>query len=1676
MRNQTALPMPFPYEVLEPLERSGNASVFRARDLRNSDLKVLTLLASSPSGETDLRKVEEAFDQRRSLEHPYLIRVEDLAYRHRRLGLISAFLRASPLKKARLHRGDRLNMGLQLCELVAYLHARDFYLGLLRPSQIYWSADGHIECNILFTIRRDEPRGGDLIVCRYSSPEYLEGGSITSCSDLYSLGMLLYLVFTGVPPFLEQEPDHLRTKQLFARPLSPRLIDPDLPAPLEELIVGLLEKNPLRRPSADYARQIIRDVCGNPPSALPRFRSVLVGRKREVEACRKRMTAFLSEPRLACVLVQGKSGVGKSALLSRMELAARLRGLETLQLRHHRGGKTITFQGLLEPQKSGKISRLPQKGTCQTLAQLLRERRRPLVLLLDDLQWMDEASFSAYRKLLSSTAAPLLMIAAARTDESSPVLEQFRVLLEGVPDLERISLSPLAFSDVTALTKNLLGSPPPEGLMKQLASQCAGNPFYLYERLRCIQERKELTYTGGRWHWMPQDLTSSDLPENVAEDIRSRLSSLSKSELDLLKLLSLLERPCSLALLSSVLAESCEKVADTLRFLESLDLVTLSGGLSNTVVQLSHDWVGQAVQTLLRRKEARELHFKIAGALEAASGGPEQEAILTWHFAKACASQKVQDHLWKAVRNLQKQHLYRDAAYLIVVVKECRALKLDSWEKTELTIEALYSSGKFDLCLEVAESTLAKGRLADSNRTYVFSRIAEIQLLTGNILKARVALDKALRLNSTEKALRIQLEAQLLCLLSRCGEQGESLSLAQRLLDSLNGCDCEDKVAHALCSFEDSKGGVQEAIRWEAIAVKAACVKRKYVSMVGRISNLSHFHAELGDLHQAKRFARYSLEFSRQLGNVEVAIFSQTISHIIDRKQGRHQQALQGLSELLVRNRQSNQNRHVEAEICVEIAKNLNYLVNPQAALQWLDQASQQVGEDPIASTLTDIAVARAWSYLLLGRPQEGLRLISELDWEKLVRGRVRFHLFCASAQLFVDNLEAARQSVYQALALLTPEAVYQRALTHLIAAEILLRAADIAGAAEHLQTAKKLCVEHFYAPLLSRCYLLQARFQLVKQDAAYARVLCKRSLQVARSVERPLLFAEIHRLSGHVYAVARNYEESIRHFGNALQILKERALFLSSSHRESFIKAFVNPVENERDDVAKVPSRPSSQYLIRLRDLFSELQEKKSLEEAAGASLAILRSLFPEMSACLLVQRQTADPPETIATVGRCRRSASDLIGEMKKGGPVRVVQGSPDQPLTIPLSAHGRPLGLLHVESHTRVFSEPELDFLDCLRSILELEIAKFLAVPATSRAARQELVLVNGTRLVGSHPEMQKLAEHVRKVAVTDGTVIVTGESGTGKELVARSIHELSPRRSRRFVPINCGGLTQELIENELFGHARGSYTGAQRDKAGLFEVASGGTMFLDEIGSMALELQKKLLRVLQQRQIRRIGETEERNIDVRIIAATNQRLESLVEQGQFREDLYHRLNVHQIEIPPLRERESDIPMLCAFFVDQLNRREKQDRQLSAAAMELLCRHQYPGNVRELENIVESIYHLSQGPLIDAEVVRWRLASSRRPASSSLQQRARELKEALFQGRLEFWSGVRDAFLRRDLSRAEIREMISFGLAACGGRYRTLLERFHMPSADYKKFISFLSNHDCKVDFRPYRQNRA
>ena len=338
------------------------------------------------------------------------------------------------------------------------------------------------------------------------------------------------------------------------------------------------------------------------------------------------------------------------------------------------------------------------------------------------------------------------------------------------------------------------------------------------------------------------------------------------------------------------------------------------------------------------------------------------------------------------------------------------------------------------------------------------------------------------------------------------------------------------------------------------------------------------------------------------------------------------------------------------------------------------------------------------------------------------------------------------------------------------------------------------------------------------------------------------------------------------------------------------------------------------------------------------------------------------------------------------------------------------------------------------------------------------------------------MLSLRQDIERAARCAAKVLITGETGAGKEVVARCIHHQSARSRRPFAAVNCSGITETLLESELFGHVRGSFTDAHRDSPGLIRQAQGGTLFLDELGEMSLRMQAMLLRFADTGEMQPVGALGiVQACDVRLITATNRDLYGLIETGAFRQDLFYRVNVIAISVPPLRDHAEDVPALLQHYLQRASSAHGLlTPEVDASAMDVLIAYSWPGNVRELRNVAERlVLENFERPVTAADL---RLATTTAQHDEVATERfesrrTAELWEQFEEGK-NFWTVVYQPFKHRELTRHDVSELIHGGLSKTAGSYRSLLDLFNLPAADYKRFHAFLRQQNCNLDVRRYR----
>ncbi len=1637
------------FQIVHPIKTDAGAGVFLVRDRLDPEAeKTLTLTPWNLSRRRDRLSFEAFLDKRSSLTHLALPPIRGIGFRGRKVGLITDAVNAEAALTSSQDAVEKAAwIGLQAADLLLYLHRRELHWGPILPSQLHLDSKGHLVAQLPPPRLSHAPLSDSAI--RYCAPEALQGAGWNRSCDLYSLGMLLYRLFAGLPPYFEDLAQGLKEKQLLAYPTPIRELRPDLPWAAAQLVEALIQKDPEMRPSSpSHAVAVLESLTEKRPRGCQEPELAFVGREAELSRFREIVERFSAQPKSGLALIEGVAGIGRSRLLERFSTILKLHRLDVREV------------GC--PPDAG-----PEGWDLKEF---------PSALVIADLHLAGAAGWQRIADLLSGER-PILVVGDSRIEECSQARRRVLEMLSRQDRVEVFRLEPIRGDHIRRLLQPL-SEPERPTLLPSLLKQCAGNPFYLSETLRDMVRKGELKYSRDGWKCILAGERDDDAPSSVAEHALVRISRLARRPQELVETLSIIDRPGPVELAAAALGWGVEEIEHEARRLEGLQLARLGGTLSDSMISLTYPWLSRAIRASISAQRRRFLHRRIALCLEEllTPGSPAWmlEAVVL-HSRCGGDEEKAQKFLRRAVDALRKESSASAAADLLE-----EAAGRD-WDTDSQLILLLYQSGQILKCLKRCRRTLdsASVRAHPQRRAFVLSMLGRLHLLRGDAETASRVLQSAARILPPEADLSLDNEVQgeLLGCLSYCGDSRRAAELAQRLSRESHRRAQDpsyEKICYAFflyCQYLADRPS--ESIDWIVRSIRSALDLGRRGRASGRMINLSLVHLELGRFQSADRLLEYVAQCPEASANAEISVFLQFAQSLLRQRRGLLVQAEEGMSKLLRRNRRTNRNRNIEAGLCIELARNHAQRLQPEAALDYLQQCRPLLHRDSMFDSSLNAALTECWTRSLLGDYREALETLDQFDWTQTPRRRSEYRILKGRVLLESERLCEAEQVLSEAGSDCDRDNRLLRIQAAIALADLRLRKGDWEGAGCQARAAGRMASILDCPALAAESLSLLALSCLQQGKPPRARAYGLRALQAACRTENPALQAQVESVLGRIRLDLGETAAAQRSLFKALQVFKERLLELTPDRRRRFEGRFMAPIERNLRRIFPTDSSHSARYLTwlrRLTRLRTEPLDPRRLGEALLESTADCLAT----SGRFFWRGRHDGPFRLAASRGSCLRSGRHLLPSASptpesSGGEILSCNDGITTELALRLRSEAGIIGQLYLECPRGIVRETELEFLSLLAGLASSCAAPVSAAERNGSGGQSNSGMEEWG-IIGRHAAMQELFERIRRFAPTSAAVLIEGESGTGKELVAKAVHRLSRRKGGPLVAVNCSGLPESLIESELFGHARGSFTGAVQSKRGLFEAAQGGTLFLDEIATMPSNVQQSLLRALQEKRIRRVGDAIERPVDVRVISASNQPLGKLVESGAFRRDLFHRLNVCRLRVPSLRERRSDIGLLSLHFLDELNGAEGRSVSLASDALRALERYGFPGNVRELRNALESAFYLSRGNCISEAELGGRLQPAE--AAQGEGESVPTILEDLISGRKDFWTSVRDPFLSRDLSRSEVRQVIALGLEACQGSYRRLLSHFRLPESDYKRFLGFLGNHRCKIDFRSYR----
>ena len=1563
--------------------------------------------------------------------HPNLIRLLDFG---QSLDRIEDFLAlewvegcdfVSASKNASKH--HFYSMLVQVCRALEHLHVRGFVHGDLKPQNLLVSQDPNSKegpplvklLDFSYTTSVGSlPINGVEGSPQYLAPEVIEGKPTTHTSDLYALGTVLYESLSGAPPFFGMAIGSMLRQQVH-----------DLPPPIpthslneiQPLIFQLLSKDPSRRlrSAADVLRWL-RTVpvegdlrLHTPDTLLDAARTLpnLVSPQR-INEIKQFLTASLNKRPLSTtqtILIWGDKGAGKTRNLQELALHARDSGYSV---------HTFTRPSM------ESIQTLSAPSTSQDS---ISNGRVPVLIALDD---VDHQHLPALAAIIASPPQTLHpTIYAITLDRAYSLATNSSELLQDLnrrlPSLH-VHLEPLNVDNVTTLLYAFSGIANIQpGLAASLHQETGGNPALLVHLMAYCVDKGIITIHNGTL--LTQiDLRAMVLPDNITARLQEVCASIPDSDLNIAILVAAANDSlmlCDIELLTALVPSEVLRCCHGLLYRG----VLRTAPASSTTYSISSAMLGRAILNRLPIARRNSVYRHLADWYLTSSGRQDslERAAACYFLAGACERAVI--YCLRAAMQAERRGDPRTAHRFFQYTLEADPDDPHIRARACLgLVAALQSLGRLREATTLLTGLRNQDALPSVLRSQVNIRCAAAAGMSGDYVLmeqlARLGVNTTpgsdLSLEFTEAMCQLGVA---LCRLERRDEGipllFRSLRLSRKLHNESIRMEALTEIAACHWKIGDFKRALNYQRRSLHLRVQNAGDSQKVTGLVSvgvLRADLGHYSSARKVHHQAyQHFSEKGIrrgeatalnniaETYRAQGRFRAALgwylkgkeilresgaelISMTIDYnlaLLFTKTGYHRE-----SSLLLKHTLQRARTMGWAQVSCGASMSWGWLLTmtgrPEHAMRLLMHASRLAEEAGLWSSLLELRTLYALALSSVGNPKEGREVLSEATARGEARSPFEARISAQLASAEIDRaLGLSSEAADDRLKPIINTARGKRMAWHLtgslmLRAEVLLSAGRTEEAQKDLDEAIEVAQKNADRPQfwqasywLGRvfeqrlqyeqalgCYRVAAltinELAMDLDDERYREPFLAQPAVREAQARYERLRAEVGRKARHDIAAMSRSEKISRRMLNALNTIGQKLTSILDLN-ELLAHLLDLSVENVRAERGMVFLRDEATDEMQLA--CARNMDKQSLEDVSTFSRSVIKRVAEGHT--LLEVDVGKDPALSVYK--------SLVIHEIKSI-------------LCVPMRTRGKTIGVIYLDTRraAQMFTDKERTFVESFASqaAIAIENARLFGdINAENVRLKQEVAgRSRFENMIGMSPAMQKMTDVISSVASSDCNVFIVGESGTGKELVARAIHFGGPRQKRKFIAIDCGALPESLLEAELFGFARGAFTGADRDKIGLIEEAHGGTLFLDEISNTSVALQARLLRVLQEHEVRRLGENAARRVDIRVVAATNGDVVHLMQEGKFRSDLYYRLNVVTIEVPPLRDRREDIPLLVEHFLKQRTADGTASKRLAPGVVDALCRYEWPGNVRELENVVERLVVLTPGTVVTQDRV--------------------------------------------------------------------------------------------------------
>ncbi len=1547
------------YKLKTRLEIGNYAIVYEAQDKKGNDL-IIKISRENIKEFNEL--VSREFQILAKFKHPNIVRVEDYGTtRQGRAFFTLEYVKGKPINKCFQEFTKEFILAIiQVLNGIGAFHNKNFIHCDLKPEHILYDTEQK-KCVIIdfgfagISTSRIKEYG----TIGYIAPEVLKGIGIDQRSDLYSLGVIIYEVLSG------------------NRPVKPYKDISNIPDEINNIIKMLLSDEPSVRPTVPFLYETFIRYLPKKLVEIPYYQVQLP------------ITSFVKSPefmenllnlRAGTVVVSGDMGSGKTRLLKELTYEFMFRDYEVFFFT----GETPFHTSLCNYIDCPDLDFSQKEDRYQVYAEITEQvlqygRNKNFVIMVDDLDNLSDYDLGLFRYLGHSLQkTSISLIGAGKPDPRIKDLNFFELFLNSFSKDEIKELIEKTFFQF-----NVKGGKDLNWFVDWLHKHSGGNPLFITEILKTLCSQGALYYIANRWEINVDKLESIVIPEKIEEAINRRLEGLNQKEMELLQVLALTDCLLELGTIQNIISSSVDVELEILKILGLIREEHIGGkrffNLSNKILKM-------LLEQKIERGEKENLSEKIIHTLE-------QTAPLHKHYYPVIA------HLCERVNDKERAFRYflisaneaeidRDfnnaIAYYIKIIDRAKDFEPAHYPEFLLTIADLYfKSGKYAQAIEYYSDVIKKvdGLL----KIKTLSGLGKVYSTTGEHKLAIQYLQEALNRIKNKKT-REYLEninrlaysmAQLKDFDSAENLLKESLILSQEAKDY----ESEAEALYYSASLAWFKNEIEKGkeICSELIGFCETHRLNKQMSYAANL--LSSFAIQTSDIDTGLNAIETAITGFEQLKNDD-ALVNALINKGLLLMHKENLKIVIDIYEDALSKALKTDNKPSHNSIFMNLASLYEESGRFEKAIEYYVKCLE-IEPDAVYANY-NIAMV----YIKMGDFNKAEQILEQKIKNK---DEVLYNIGTGMLYLFMDKKERARQIINNCLVQLEKEKPSQLTIleAYLSASLLLYQVSDYEKAIHYAQRAKDIgyrtYLESSIAEVLIQLSRLRSNQTKTIDITDVLNGLKQKGYNYYYALLKRLYFEAMVDMDIELDMLSNIAKES--------DILENLVLSINAKYevqRIQQLKLKIYPLINERLSKRGV----SSQYL----EIFSRLAEiiHKNLGDENLAEYIldlVIKATGAERGALFL---KADDKMELIAGRNLDKRTIKDAselsktaIEEIKKGKIVFVPNALEDPDFNIkksvvlnqirsilcmPLLISDNVVGAIYLDSKMlgSIFGEQDRDFL--------LTTAKFLAsVIDRAKAYRrlvQELIQVRDGiimeigkgYILGKSRAIKGVYKLVDSIGPSDSPVLITGETGVGKGMIARLIHYQSKRKDRKFVSINCGTIPETLLESELFGYKKGAFTGAVADKKGLLEEGEAGTVFLDEITNTSPAFQAKILEAVEDKVIRRLGETQTRNIDVRFLFATNKDIEIEVEEGRFRKDLYFRINIFIIRVPSLRERIEDIPILAQFFLELKSRdMNKKVQGISPEAVRMLKEYPWPGNVRELQNVIERAVVLAESEII-------------------------------------------------------------------------------------------------------------